>query len=76
MPYERIEELPKNVRGNLPKKAQVIFKEAYNSAWENYRDPEKRKGDASREEVSQKVAWNAVKTKYRKNEKGEWVEKA
>jgi cation transport regulator len=76
MPYEKIKELPDSVRDNLPKHAQEIYKEAYNSAWDQYDEPEERRGDASREEVAHKVAWNAVKKKYEKDEKsGEWKEK-
>lgn len=73
MPYDRITELPDSVRDNLPKAAQEIYKEAYNSAFEQYKDPEDRRGDADREETSHKVAWSAVKNKYHKNDKGNWV---
>jgi cation transport regulator len=74
MPYSSLAELPDSVTNNLPKHAQDIYKEAYNSAWEQYADPDKRRGDASREEVSHKVAWAAVKEKYEK--KGDhWVSK-
>lgn len=75
MPYENLNSLPEAVKDNLPKGAQKIFKEAYNNAWEQYKEPEDRKGGASREETAQKVAWSAVKGKYRKNERGEWVKK-
>lgn len=74
MPYDEIEELPENVRSNLPKGAQKIFMEAYNNAWEEYEDPEKRKGNASQEEVANKVAWSAVKKSYTK-ENDNWVKK-
>lgn len=74
MPYDRIEELPNNVRNALSKEAQEIFKEAFNNAWYQYKDPEKRKGDASQEEVANRVAWSAVKNKYKK-ENDKWVKK-
>ena len=73
MPYDRITELPDSVRDNLPKQAQEIYKEAYNSAFDQYRDPEDRRGDADREETAHKVAWSAVKNSYHKNDKGNWV---
>jgi cation transport regulator len=74
MPYSKVSELPDPVRDNLPKHAQEIYMEAYNSAWDQYSDPKNRKGDASREETAHKVAWSAVKKKYtKKNDK--WVEK-
>ena len=74
MPYKNRNELPKQVKDNLPSGAQKIFKEAYNNAWEQYKDPEDRRGDDSREEVANKVAWSAVKQKYEK-QGDEWVEK-
>lgn len=74
MPYHSLAELPDSVKNVLPKHAQEIYKEAYNNAWEQYADPEKRRGDASREEVAHKVAWSAVKDKYEK--KGDrWTRK-
>ncbi len=64
MPYDRITSLPDSVKDNLPKHAQEIYKEAFNSAEEQYED----------EEQFHRVAWNAVKQKYHKNEKGNWVQ--
>lgn len=75
MPYRQIQELPESIKNNLPKHAQKIYKEAYNSAWEQYKDPEKRQADADREETAHKVAWSAVKDSYEKNEQGKWTEK-
>ena len=34
MPYSSISDLPDSVRDNVPKHAQEIYKEAYNSAWD------------------------------------------
>jgi cation transport regulator len=76
MTYKRKSDLPKQVRDNLPSEAQDIYRKAYNSAWEQYEDPEDRRGDASREETSHKVAWNAVKKEFEKDEKsGKWKKK-
>ncbi len=33
MPYKDISDLPESVRDNVPKHAQEIYKEAFNSAW-------------------------------------------
>jgi cation transport regulator len=74
MPYRNLSDLPDSVKDNLPKHAQEIYKEAFNSAWDQYEDPEKRRDDSSREEVSHKVAWSAVKEKYEKKA-DEWVRK-
>lgn len=72
MPYKTREDLPEQVRDNLPAHAQDIYKEAFNSAWDQYADPSERDGDADREEVAHRVAWSAVKKKYEKGEDGAW----
>ncbi|HEO98125.1 MAG: ChaB family protein [Campylobacterales bacterium] len=74
MPYDTLDALPDSVKTNLPKHAQEIYKEAFNSAWNEYADPQKRHGDASREETAHKVAWAAVKHSYEKRE-GKWIRK-
>jgi cation transport regulator len=64
MPYGALSELPDSVKNNLPKQAQEIYMETYNSAWEQYAKPEDRRGNDSREEVAHKIAWSAVKQQY------------
>jgi cation transport regulator len=61
----------------LPAHAQEIFKEAHSSALEQYKDPDKRRGGKkeSKEEVAHKVAWSAVKKKYKKGEDDKWIKK-
>ncbi|PLS14880.1 cation transporter [Bacillus sp. M6-12] len=65
MPYESLNELPDAVKDNLPHHAQEIFKEAFNSASEEYKE----------EDTAFKVAWSAVKKKYKKDDQDNWVEK-
>jgi cation transport regulator len=49
---------------------------AFNSAWEQYDQPEERRGGASREETAHKVAWAAVKKDYQKDDRtGDWKKK-
>ena len=73
MPYTTISHLPENVKNVLPKHAQEIFLEAYNSAWDEYDKPSERRGNSSREETAFRVAWAAVKKKYEKNDSnGTW----
>lgn len=72
MPYKKISDLPDSVQHVLPKHAQEIYKEAFNSAYEEYKKPEDRRDDADREEVSHRVAWSAVKHKYHKGDDGVW----
>jgi cation transport regulator len=64
MPYDRRSELPDSVKDNLPDHAQAIYKEAFNSAWEEHDHDEER---------SHRIAWGAVKKSYHKNDDGKWV---
>ncbi len=76
MPKELSREgLPEAVKENLPKHAQEIYQKAHDNALEQYKDPKKRRGNASLEETAHKVAWAAVENVYQKNSKGEWVKK-
>ncbi len=75
MPYKTVQELPDLVKDHLPEHAQEIYKEAFNSAWEEYKDPGERRDNASREETAHRVAWSAVKKDYEKGDNGRWVKK-
>ena len=71
------EDLPESVQNVLPKHAQEIYKAAHNNAMDQYKDPKKRRGDASLEETAHKVAWAAVKQEYEKDDKtGKWRKKS
>ena len=65
MPYRNRGDLPDSVKDNLPRHAEEIYKEAFNSAWDQYDQDEAR---------SHRVAWGAVKEKYHKNKDGDWVQ--
>jgi cation transport regulator len=67
MPYKNRSDLPDSVKDNLPAHAQDIYKDAYNSAWDEYGKDEER---------AHRVAWGAVKKSYHKNDDGKWVEGA
>jgi cation transport regulator len=63
MPYATTDDLPPAVH-HLPVHAQEIFRAAFNAAWDTYGD----------EETAFRVAWAAVKKRYRK--RGDiWIEK-
>ncbi|HEV2337082.1 MAG TPA: ChaB family protein [Stellaceae bacterium] len=62
MPYATIDELPPAVR-HLPLHAQEIFRAAFNAAWDSYGD----------EQTAFRIAWAAVKRRYRKRGQA-WVE--
>jgi cation transport regulator len=60
MPYLSTEDLPAPVRRHLPERAQEIYRGAFNHAWESYAIA------PTREEIAHRVAWAAVKRRYRK----------
>ncbi|KFF47825.1 cation transport regulator [Gammaproteobacteria bacterium MFB021] len=72
MPYDSRDDIPESARKVLPPHARTIYQEAFNSAWEQYKNPEDRRGDSSREEVAHAVAWKAVEAKYAKGDDGKW----
>ncbi|WP_201411096.1 ChaB family protein [Mesorhizobium sp. J8] len=61
MPYGSIEDLPPPISEHLPLHAQEIYRAAFNNAWNEYADR-----GARREEIAHRVAWAAVKRRYRK----------
>lgn len=63
MPYASNDELPPAVAGHLPPHAQDIRREAFNLAWDEYGGDEER---------AFRVAWAAVKRRYRKRG-SDWV---
>lgn len=76
MPFKHTHELPDTVKHVLPAHAQEIYKEAFNSAWDQYDKPEERREGRDREETAHAVAWAAVKNDYEKNvETGKWHKK-
>jgi len=61
MPYQRNEDLPEALRESLPAHAQDIYRAAFNNAWVEYATR------SDREAVAHRVAWAAVKRRYRKD---------
>ncbi|MGD2278562.1 MAG: ChaB family protein [Candidatus Omnitrophota bacterium] len=72
MPRRKV---PGQLRDKLPKKAREIWVKAFNNAFEQYKDPKKRRGKQSLDEVASKTAWNAVKKNYKKGKDGKWHKK-
>lgn len=60
MPYLSTDDLPDEVRGHLPPHAQEIYLAAFNNAWRQHA------GDLDREAIVHRIAWSAVKRRYRK----------
>ena len=61
MPFATLDDLPPAVH-RLPWHAQEIFRAAFNAAWQSYAD----RGPQAQEEIAHRVAWAAVKKRYRK----------
>lgn len=74
MPYNNLQDLPDSVKRNLPKHAQEIYLKAFNSAWNQYQDPKKRR-EGSQEKTAHRVAWSAVEKKYFKDKNEKWKPK-
>jgi cation transport regulator len=69
MPYRVNADLPPSVRDHLPEHAQDIYREAFNHAFAAHA------GDPRQEEAAHRIAWAAVKRRYKKI--GDfWVERA
>jgi cation transport regulator len=66
VPYRHNADLPPAIRNHLPDHAQDIFRAAFNAAWTGHVD------DPRQEEAAHRIAWAAVKRRYRKVG-DEWV---
>lgn len=69
--------VPARVQSKLPKHAEDIYEKTYDTAEKRYKDPSKRRKKSDKpEQVAGKVAWTAVKSQYKKDEKtGKWKPK-
>ncbi|MBW4427085.1 MAG: ChaB family protein [Nostoc desertorum CM1-VF14] len=65
MPDQTINELPDDIREQLPEHAQQIFAAALSAA----------QSDGMSEEGAREVAWNSVKNKYEPGDDGKWQRK-
>lgn len=62
MASKTLEQLPENIKSQLPRGAQQIFLAAFNSAT----------SDGLSEDGAEKIAWNSVKTQYQQSSEGQW----
>ncbi len=78
MPYYLdLNNLPKAVRNHLPLHARAIYLNAFNLAWDEYRDPDNLWSASTREGTASAIAWAAVLKVYEENVlTGEWKRKA
>lgn len=63
MPYASVEDLPEPIQAHLPMHAREIYRAAFNNAWSSYGG----QSPARREQTAHRVAWAAVKRRYRKD---------
>jgi cation transport regulator len=68
MPYRTTAKLPESVKLHLPRQAQEIYRAVFNHAWKEY------SARRDREALAHRVAWAAVKRRYRKFGQA-WVKK-
>lgn len=61
LPYHDANDLPPSIRDHLPPHAQDIFRAAFNNAWYQHT------GDHDVEAIAHRIAWAAVKRRYRKD---------
>lgn len=66
MAYSKVEELPQDIKEQLPEHAQQIFFAAFNAA----------QRDGLSEDGARTVAWNSVKNQYKQDKNGQWRIKA
>jgi cation transport regulator len=64
VPYSSNSTLPSSVRDNLPEHAQSIYREAFNSGYEQTHN----------ESRSARIGWAAVSNSYKKRN-GRWVKR-
>ena len=69
MVYKQRSDLPEGITNNLPKHAQDIYIEAFNSAHQQHEEED------DVESASHRIAWSAVKQVYEKNDNGNWHKK-
>jgi cation transport regulator len=77
MPYSKNNDLPDSVKTHLPAHAQDIYRETFNNAYKEYKDPGKRRNkNDPLDQVCHRAAWAAVKKKYKKGKDGNWHTKS
>lgn len=73
-PYHTIEDLPDEIRDDLPRHAQELYLQAYNEAWRDYDAHKNTRIKTTREAVAHRVALWAVQNVYdRDEETGLWL---
>lgn len=72
MPYTQTTKLPETVRNVLPPHARLIYQAAFNSSWNQYKERVLYGDGSGLEEISHRIAWQAVAQSYEKCSDGKW----
>lgn len=72
MPFQSINQLPRNVRDSLPSHGQQSYMKSFNRAYTAYPDSEEDDNEEKRESSSHEAAWAAIRKKFKKDDKGKW----
>jgi cation transport regulator len=72
MPYSQNTDMPSQVTTILSEHAQDIYRDAYNSAWDDYEELSDDGDDSKRDEAARGKAWDAVEKAYEKDEVSKW----
>jgi cation transport regulator len=72
MSYEGLPDLPADLRGELPRRAQEIYQAAYNRVYETSMASGEEHDARSIGEKAHKAALLAVEMEYQKDEKNRW----
>ena len=62
MPYKSVDDLPDGVKNHLPLEGKRMFLKVFNAAYDEYKE----------EDRAFKVAWHAIKQKFKKGADGQW----
>lgn len=62
MKYESLKDLPATITQVLPKDAQQAYLEAYNKAWDEYK--QEGTGDLSRHSIAHRQAWEFIERSF------------
>ncbi|MDQ3564651.1 MAG: ChaB family protein [Pseudomonadota bacterium] len=72
MSYKKLSDLPRSLRHEFPRRAQEIYRAAYNRAYEVCMASEDLHDDQAIAETAHKAALLAVEMEYEKDEQGRW----
>lgn len=72
--YNNNNDLPDDIKKDLPIHARDIFRKAFNEAWQKYEAADEVSNiEESKMNFANKQAWDAVNDRFYKNEYEEWV---